>query len=62
MDHLHSKDCIYRNLKPESIYFDESYITMHDFSLAKYLKNGQRTYTMCGTPEYIAPEMLKNRS
>ena len=58
--YLHSKNIVYRNLKPENILIDKNgYIKICDFQLAKVIKD--RTYTMCGTPEYLAPEIILNK-
>jgi len=57
--HLHYNDVIYRDLKPENILIDrEGHIKLADFGFAKRLK-GARTFTLCGTPEYLAPELIK---
>jgi serine/threonine protein kinase len=49
-----------RDLKPENILIDEEgYLKLTDFGFAKYVDT--RTYTLCGTPEYLAPEMLLNK-
>jgi len=56
---LHKKNNIYRDLKPENILLDsQGYVKVVDFGFAK--KIGQRTYTTCGTPEYVSPEMLEH--
>ncbi len=56
-EYLHSKNIIYRDLKPENILINKNgYIKVADFQLAKEI--GDRTYTMCGTPGYMAPEMI----
>jgi len=58
-EYLHGKDVIYRDLKPENIMVGEDgFLKLIDFGFAKIVK--KRTYTICGTPEYIAPEILLN--
>lgn len=48
-----------RDLKPENILIDSSgHIKLTDFGLCKITQDGELTYTMCGTPEYVAPEIL----
>lgn len=59
-EYLHSKDIVYRDLKPENIMIaDNGYLKLIDYGFAKVVK--KRTYTICGTPEYIAPEILLNK-
>ena len=61
LEYLHSKEIIYRNLKPENLLLKQNgYLKLTGFELAKILENG-RTYTMCGTPEYLAPEIIQNK-
>ncbi|KAJ3069799.1 hypothetical protein HDU98_007148 [Podochytrium sp. JEL0797] len=57
---LHSFNIIYRDLKPENILLDYSgHIALCDFGLCKFnMKDGNKTNTFCGTPEYLAPELL----
>merc|ERR1712137_1533786 len=55
-------DLIHRDLKPENILLCQNgYSKLTDFGFAKILEPGTRTYTLCGTPEYIAPEVLLNK-
>jgi len=59
-EYLHSKNVIYRDLKPENILINiDGYLKLTDFGFAKVIE--YRTYTLCGTPEYIAPEVLLNK-
>lgn len=68
LEHLHSKGVVYRDLKPENIMIsDDGHIRLGDFGLAKNLspsRMGQgfvRTTSICGTRNYLPPEMLFGR-
>ncbi|CAM9524863.1 unnamed protein product [Discosporangium mesarthrocarpum] len=59
-EYMHGFDIIYRDLKPENLLLDQQgYLKITDFGFAKVVNF--KTYTLCGTPEYIAPEVLLNK-
>ncbi|XP_073454041.1 cGMP-dependent protein kinase 2 [Aquarana catesbeiana] len=61
-EYLHHIGVMYRDLKPENLLLDsEGYVKLVDFGFAKKLFSGQKTWTFCGTPEYVAPEVILNR-
>ena len=59
IEYLHNKGIIYRDLKPENILMDEKgYLRLADFGMAKKLNNNEKAMSFCGTPEYLAPEII----
>ncbi|RNF26246.1 rac serine-threonine kinase [Trypanosoma conorhini] len=61
VDYIHSKSVLYRDLKPENLVLDrEGHVVLTDFGLAKReIADDARTHTFCGTPEYMAPELVR---
>jgi len=72
LSHIHEKGVVFRDLKPENIMLDEKgYLRIIDFGFSKkvpYTKTDShgevkvyaKTYTLCGTPEYLSPELIFN--
>lgn len=63
LEDLHNEKVIYRDLKPENILLTETgHVKLNDFGLSKVLRDDyERAETQCGTPDYVAPEVLLGR-
>ena len=66
--YIHSLGCAYRDLKPENLLMDATgYLKVIDFGFAKHIpfeKKGkihQKSFTLCGTPEYLSPELVLSK-
>jgi serine/threonine protein kinase len=62
IEFLHKNNMMYRDLKPENVLLDKNgHIKIADFGLSKILsRENEKTYTICGTPQYLAPEILSS--
>lgn len=60
LGHLHARSIVYRDMKPENALIDgKGYCIMVDLGFAKIVVD--KTYTLCGTPEYLAPEIIMSK-
>jgi hypothetical protein len=59
LKYMHDQNYLYRDLKPENVMLDsDGYPIIVDFGFAK--QTAEKTYTFCGTPNYVAPEIVQN--
>ena len=57
VEYLHSKQIAHRDLKPENVLIGaDGHVRLTDFGFAKKIED--KTYTFCGTPDYLAPEII----
>ncbi|KAI2816128.1 hypothetical protein CBS63078_10520 [Aspergillus niger] len=63
LKYLHDRGIIHRDIKPENILVANKELTVKlgDFGLAKIIGEDSFTTTLCGTPTYVAPEILQER-
>ncbi|XP_076755962.1 ribosomal protein S6 kinase like isoform X2 [Xylocopa sonorina] len=62
IDFLHNAGVVHRDIKATNVLLDEEgHVVIIDFGLAKWLNHSERTNTLCGTPEYMAPEIFSKQ-
>lgn len=59
LDYCHQRGIVHRDLKPENLLLDaDGHIKITDFGLSKENASGEELHSLCGTPEYLAPEII----
>ena len=64
--YIHKKNIVHRDLKPENLLLrspgDDYDVVIADFGLASFVKEGEKLKLACGSPGYVAPEVLTEKS
>lgn len=65
LDYLHNQGIIHRDLKPENLILaskeNDYSLKIADFGLASEIKTGENLFLRCGSPGYVAPELLEDQ-